>query len=137
MLSPTLATWRLVLHVLAATVWVGGQIVLAGIVPSLHRAHPEATKVVARAYARIAWPAFALAVLTGLWNLAQIGVSDRSTAYQLTLFVKLVLVGVSGTAAAVHQIGQTTAAKAIGGALGLLGALGAFFLGVLLLTGRS
>ena len=53
----------------------------------------------------------------------------------MTLFVKLVLVGVTGAAAAVHQLGQTTAAKAIGGALGLVGALGAFFLGILLITG--
>ena len=56
-LSPTLATWRLGLHVLAAAVWVGGQIVLGGLMPSLHRAAPDATGVVARAYARIAWPA--------------------------------------------------------------------------------
>ena len=135
MLSPTLATWRLGLHVLAATVWVGGQIVLGGLMPSLHRDAPEATKVIARAYSRIAWPAFALLVVTGIWNLAEVGFSDRSTAYQVTLFVKLVLVGVTGAAAAVHQLGQTTAAKAIGGALGLVGALGAFFLGILLLTG--
>ena len=108
---------------------------LGGLMPSLHRAAPDATKVVARAYARIAWPAFVLVVLTGIWNLAEISFSDRSTAYQVTLFVKLVLVGVTGAAAAMHQLGQTTAAKAIGGSLGLVGALGAFFLGILLITG--
>ena len=32
MLSPTVDTVRLFLHVLAASVWVGGQIVLAGLV---------------------------------------------------------------------------------------------------------
>lgn len=136
MLSPSLATWRLVLHVLAATVWVGGQIVLAGIIPSLRRAAPEATTIVARAYARLAWPAFAVLVLTGIWNLSEIGVSDRSSDYQITLFVKLVLVAISGTAGAAHQLGRGTAAKALGGAFGLLGALGAFFLGVLLISGR-
>ncbi len=30
MLSPTATTWRLFLHVLAATIWIGGQITLAG-----------------------------------------------------------------------------------------------------------
>ena len=33
MLSPTLDTVRLFVHVLAASVWVGGQIALGGIVP--------------------------------------------------------------------------------------------------------
>ena len=40
MLSPTIDTIRLFLHILAASVWVGGQIVLAGLVPSLKRAFP-------------------------------------------------------------------------------------------------
>jgi putative copper export protein len=135
MLSPTADTVRLFLHVLSASIWVGGQIVLAGLVPSLRRAHPDATRVAARAFARIAWPAFALAVVTGLWNLAEIDVADTSTAYQVTLFVKITVVMVSGAAAVVHQVGRSKAALAVGGALGLLGALGAMFLGLLLTTG--
>jgi putative copper export protein len=135
MLSPTLTTVRLFLHVLAASVWVGGQIVLAGLVPSLRRTFPESTKVAARAFARIAWPAFAVVVLTGFWNLAEIDVADTSTAYQLTLFVKVSLAITSGAAAAVHQFGRSKAALAIGGAIGLLGALGAMFCGYLLSTG--
>ena len=35
MLSPDASTIRLFLHVLGATVWVGGQIALAGLVPGL------------------------------------------------------------------------------------------------------
>ena len=66
MLSPSLATLRLFLHVLSASVWVGGQIALAGVVPTVRKLSPEATKAVARAFARTAWPAFAVAVLTGL-----------------------------------------------------------------------
>ena len=73
-------------------------------------------------------------VVTGLWNLAEIDVADTSTAYQVTLFVKITLVMVSGAAAVVHQVGRSKAALAIGGALGLLGALGALFLGLLLST---
>jgi len=135
MLSPTVDTIRLFLHILAASVWVGGQIVLAGIVPALHRSYPEATKLAARAYARIAWPAFAVVVVTGLWNLAEIDVSNTTTTYQITLFVKVTLAIVSGAAAAVHQVGDSRAAKAVGGALGLVGALGAMFVGYLLTTG--
>ena len=135
MLSPTLATVRLFLHVLAASVWVGGQFVLVGAVPALRVKYPEATKALARAYERIAWPAFALVVLTGLWNLGEVEVANSSTAYQVTLFVKITLAIASGAAAAVHQIGRSRAAMAIGGAVGFLAALGAMFVGYLLTTG--
>jgi len=134
-LSPTLDTVRLFLHILAASIWVGGQIVLAGLVPSLKRAAPESVKVAARAYSRVAWPAFGVVVVTGLWNLSEIDVTDTSTAYQITLFVKISLAITSGAAAAVHQVGRSRAALAIGGAIGLLAALGAMFLGYLLSTG--
>ncbi len=135
MLSPTIDTVRLFLHVLGAAVWVGGQIVLGGLVPSLRRSFPDATKVVARSFARVAWPAFALVVITGLWNLADIDVANTTTAYQITLLVKITLAIASGAAAAVHQVGQSRAALAIGGAVGLLAALGAMFCGYLLTTG--
>jgi putative copper export protein len=136
-LSPTLATWRLTIHVLAAAIWVGGQIVLGALVTTLRKAAPDATAVVARAFARIAWPAFAVLVLTGIWNLTEVAFSSRSTAYQVTLLVKLVLAAISGVAAAVHQIGRSRLALALGGALAGVGAIGALFLGVLLLTGSS
>ena len=136
MLSPTLATWRLTIHLLAASVWVGGQIVLGALVPSLRKVAPEATPVVARAFARLAWPAFVVLVGTGIWNLSAVAFSTRSTSYQVTLFVKIALAAVSGIAAAVHQIGRTRLALAAGGAFAAVGAVGALFLGVLLLTGR-
>ena len=135
MLAPTIDTLRLFLHVLAASVWVGGQIVLAGLVPSLRRAAPESTKVAANAFARVAWPAFGVVVVTGLWNLTEINVTDTSTEYQITLFVKISLAIASGAAAFVHQVGRSRAALAIGGAIGLLAALGAMFCGYLLSTG--
>jgi putative copper export protein len=135
MLSPTIDTIRIFLHVLAASVWVGGQIVLAGLVPSLRRAYPDATKIAARAYARIAWPAYGVVVVTGLWNLVEIDVADTSTPYQVTVFVKVSLAIVSGAAAAVHQVGRSKVALAVGGAVGLLAALGAMFCGYLLSTG--
>ena len=135
MLSPTLATWRLTLHVLSASVWVGGQLVLAGLVPRLRSLSPDAPRTVARAFNRIAWPAFAIAVVTGMWNLAAIKIGDTSTAYQITVAIKLLAVTVSGVAALAHAMSRTKLVLAIGGALGLLGALLALFLGVLLRTG--
>ena len=135
MLSPTLVTLRLFLHVLAAAVWVGGQIVLAGVVPAIRKSHPEATKIVARAYGRVAWPAFAVVVVTGLWNLTEIPVTGTDTDYQITLFLKITLAILSGAAAAVHQVGRSRAALAVGGAVGFLAAIGAMYLGYLLSTG--
>jgi putative copper export protein len=134
-LSPNLTTLRLFLHILAASIWVGGQIALAGVVPTVRKTAPDATKAVARAYARVAWPAFAVVVLTGIWNLVEIDVADTGTTYQVTLFVKLVLVFASGVAAALHSVGRTKLALALGGAIGLLAGLGAMFCGYLLTTG--
>ena len=132
MLSPNADTIRLFLHVLAAAVWVGGQIALAGVVPTLRKVSPQATRAVARAFARVAWPAFAVLVITGLWNIAEVDVANTDTAYQVTLFVKVLVAILSGVFAAVHQVGRTKVALAVGGALGALCAVAALFLGILL-----
>ena len=55
----------------------------------------------------------------------------------MTLFVKIMLAIASGAAAAVHAVGRSRVALAVGGAIGLLAALGAMFCGYLLTTGSS
>ena len=134
MLSPTWATVRLFLHVVAACVWVGGQFTLAGLVPTLRATAPEATKPVARAFARVAWPAFAVLIVTGAWNLTAVDIGNTSSAYQVTVFVKVVLSVGAGVCTVVHSVGRSKLALALGGALGLLTSLGAVFVGVLLHT---
>jgi putative copper export protein len=136
-LSPTVSTLRLFLHVLGATVWVGGQLVLAGLVPVVRKEAPDATRAVARAFARLAWPAFALLVVTGIWNLVEIDVADQSTSYQVTVFVKVALAMVAAVAVAIHSIGRSKLALALGGAIGLLASLAALYVGVLLRTGLN
>jgi len=118
---------RLTLHVLAATVWVGGQIVLAALVGPLRRAAPATTSVAANAFARVAWPAFAVLLLTGLWNLA---VEHTQGKHPGALVVKLLLVALSGLGAALHTAARTPAARGAWGGVGLLGALGAVLVGV-------
>jgi putative copper export protein len=132
------ATTRLFLHVLAATVWVGGQIALAGVVPVVRRfGGIEAARAVARRFQLIAWPAFGLLVVTGIWNVFAVKLGNQSDAYRTTLVVKLVIVALSGIAA----VGHTFLARrrpALGGmlaGLGLFAAVGATFAGVLLKTG--
>jgi putative copper export protein len=136
MLSPTADSIRLFLHVVAASVWVGGQIVLGGLVPKLRQVAPESLKVAANAFARIAWPAFAVVVVTGMWNILDIKVGDMSTEYQITMFVHVLLAMAAAMFVVIHSIGQTKLALALGGALGLLTSLGAMFVGILLQTGR-
>ena len=135
MLPVDASTIRLFLHVLGAAVWVGGQIVLAGIVPVARRhGGAEVTRVVARRFQMIAWPAFALLIGTGVWNLVAVKVGDQSSQYLTTLLVKLLLVGVSGACAFGHIL-VARRRPALGGALAglaLLAALGATFFGVLL-----
>ncbi len=137
MLSPTLATVRLFLHVLAAAIWVGGQFTLAGVVPALRKAAPSATKPVAQAFARLAWPAFIVLVITGMWNIMAIDLTDTSSAYQATVMAHIALAAGAGVFVAVHQFGSTTLAKALGGSLGALLSVGALFLGLLLRTGTA
>ena len=135
MLAINSNTIRLFLHVIAATVWVGGQLTLAGLVPALRRLDPTAPKAVARQFNRIAWPAFGVLVLTGVWNLVEVEVGDRSTAYQVTLFVKLSIVALSGISAFLHTQARTRRGLAIWGALSGGATIAALFFGALLGTG--
>jgi putative copper export protein len=128
----TLDTFRIFLHVIAATVWVGGQLTLAGLVPALRALGPDAPKAVARRFNRIAWPAFGLLLVTGVWNLVEIDVGDRSTEYQVTLFVKLCVVAASGISAFLHTQAKTRTGLAVWGAVGGVATIAALFFGVVL-----
>jgi putative copper export protein len=50
-LSSGLDGFRLIIHVLAATIWVGGQITVAGLLPTIRTLGDGATKAVARSLA--------------------------------------------------------------------------------------
>jgi putative copper export protein len=123
-------TIRLFLHVLAATVWVGGQITLAALVPALRAAGTNVPKAAANAFNRVAWPAFGVLVLTGIWNVIAIG--DQGSKYEHTLTLKYVLVLASGVTAFVHARAASRQMMAVFGALTGLTALGALFVGIML-----
>lgn len=131
MLPFTLDTLRISIHVLAVCVWVGGQLLVAALVPTLREIGHDAPKRVAKRFGQVAWPAFGVAVLTGIWNLLEIP-SGQSTEYQVTLGVKLMLVVASGVAAFVHTRTPSPAVRGATGGIGLLASLGALVMGVML-----
>ena len=133
------------IHILAATVWIGGQITLLALVPLLRAAEGMATAA-ARRFQWIAWTAFVILLVTGVANgyNAHIGWSDlHTTPAGRTLSLKLGFVVLSGIGAAVHayylgpRAGRAPSrrARAVSGAfagIGLLAAMVAALYGVVI-----
>jgi putative copper export protein len=131
-LAPALDTVRLTLHVLAAAVWVGGQIVMMGLVGPARSLGGDATKVLARAFARMAWPAFVVLVATGFWNLSTFTWSQQSSAWQAVLIAKILVVAVAGIATGLHQRATTKGQLALWGSVGGTASVAALVMGILL-----
>jgi putative copper export protein len=134
MLPVTADSVRLFLHVLAAAIWVGGQITVAALLPVLRAAGTDVPRAAARAFGRIAWAAFAVLIVTGIWNIAAANDTNKH-GYQTTLGIKMAVVALSGLAAWWHQRARSRLALAAGGAAGLVFSLIALFLGLILSTG--
>ena len=132
MLPFTWETLRLFLHILAATIWVGGQLTLAALVPTLRAMGAQAPKAAARRFNQVAWPAFAVLVLTGIGNIVAESDKQSDPGYQATLGIKMALVLLSGVSAFLHTRAKSKAGLAVWGALAALSALGATLFGVVL-----
>ena len=131
-LAPALDTVRLTLHVLAAAVWVGGQIVMTGLVGPARGLGEGAPKTLARAFARMAWPAFLVLILTGIWNITAVHGSSATSAWKAVLMAKIVVVLVAGVAVALHQRATSKAQLALWGSIGGLASVAALVMGILL-----
>jgi len=131
-LAPALDTVRLTLHVLAATVWVGGQIVMMGLVGPARGLAGDAPKVLARAFARLAWPAFVVLVATGIWNVTAVGYSAQDSAWKAVLMAKIAVVALAGLGAYLHQRATTKAQLALWGSVGGTASVAALVMGILL-----
>jgi putative copper export protein len=125
-------TLRLTLHVLAASVWVGGQIVMMGLVGPARKLGNDAAKVLAAAFARLAWPAYAVVVITGFWNISTFQWSDQTTAWKMVLIAKVVVVAASGLGALLHSRATSKAALAVWGSVAGLASVAALAMGILL-----
>jgi putative copper export protein len=132
MLSITTSDIRLFLHVLGATVWVGGQIIFSALIPLLRRLGNDVLRPVARQLTRLLWIGFALLIATGVWNLFAVDLGSQSQAYKTTLYVKLAVVAISGLAAWIHLRVASARARALWGATTGITALAALLLGVVL-----
>lgn len=132
MLSPAIDGFRLILHVLGATVWVGGQLTVAGLLPTIRGLGPDAPKKVARAFGRLMWPAYALVVITGFWNIGATHVNDAPSSWKAVLIIKIVVVAAAGVSVWLHQKATSKAGLAIWGATGAITSVAALCLGVFL-----
>ena len=70
---------RVFLHLLGVTGWVGGQIVMLGLLTLLRALGPDVPRIAAARFARVAWPSFGLAVVTGIWSLFAVKIGDHDT----------------------------------------------------------
>lgn len=136
--SLNLDALRSFLHILSVSVWVGGQIVVAGLVPLLRkvdrRAGPvaegemTATQQTARRFGRIAWPFFTLAIITGLWSIGELEWSASTGLWKTLFFVKMALVAASGVGAWLHARAQRAPERALFASIASLSALAALLI---------
>lgn len=130
-LASTSDSIRIFLHVIGATIWVGGQLVFAVLVPVLKAKDAALPKLVAKQFNKIAWPAFGLLILTGFWNMASLS-KDVPSSYNTAIAIKMSVVTLSGVAAYLHARAKSTKGMALWGAASGLAAISATYVGVLL-----
>jgi len=131
-LAPALESVRLTLHVLAATVWVGGQIVMTGLVGPARALGGDAPKALARAFARMAWPAYAVLLVTGIWNVTAVHYSSQDSAWKAVLMAKIAVVILAGVAVGLHQRASSKTQLALWGSVGGVTSVAALVMGILL-----
>src|SRR5262249_2258616 len=91
MLSVSWDTTRLFRPVLAAPARGGGTIPLAARAPVWRMPGADLPRAAARRFNQVAWPAFAVLIVTGIWNVIAVR-SQVTGGYETTLVVKLVVV---------------------------------------------
>lgn len=102
----------LYLHILGATVWVGGLITVALLVPAVRATTEdrEVVRAVARRFGVVSWTALAVQVTTGT-----LLILDR--AWTTTLSVKIGVVMVSAMLAAWHSLAARDQSPRVRGAI--------------------
>ena len=125
-------TIRMSLHILAASVWIGGQIVLAGLVPTVRGFGGDATKKVARTFSQLVWPAFVVLIITGVWNITALHNGGSNSSWKMVLGMKMGVVLLAGVAIAAHTRVASPKLKGMSAGIGMLASLSAMVMGVVL-----
>lgn len=101
--------------------------------PALRRFGAEVPRAAARRFSQVASIAFAVLIVTGIWNVAAAWSEiSHSASYRDTLIVRLVVVGISGLTAALHARARSAVGLAVFGVLTGVSAVAGLFPGVLL-----
>lgn len=102
----------LYIHILGATVWIGGLIVVAALVPAVRKVTTdrEVIRAIARRFGVLSWIALGSQVLTGAWMAA-----DR--VWDTVLITKISLVLVSAVLAGWHTMAARSQSPALRGAI--------------------
>lgn len=129
-LAPFLSGIRLSLHVIAATIWVGGQYVMLGLLPTARSLGGDATKRLAAAFGRLSWPAFWVLIATGIWN--SVAANSPTPAWNAVLGIKVAVVALAGLGAFFHGRASSKGAIAAWGSIAGLASSAALILGVFL-----
>ena len=125
-----LDTIRIFIHILSVTVWVGGQIAMMAIMPILKEAGVEGLGAkVAQGFSNIAFPALAVAIFSGIWNIVSIDMANATMVWNIVFGIKFLLVILSGFGAVRHKNATDPKQKGLFGAIGFGSAVIAMFLG--------
>jgi putative copper export protein len=130
--APLLDTIRLSIHVLAASVWVGGQIVMAGLVPVARKEAPGLTKKLGTQFSYLAWPAYFVLIATGIWNVVALNPAKASTGWMIALWLIIAMTAISGISAFLHSRAKSVQQLALWGSLSGISAVAALVLGIIL-----
>jgi len=103
------------IHIVAASVWVGGLITLGALVTALRRegAGRPLLQAMARRFGLVSWTAMAVAVATGIWQVGRLNIPWSDNGLEL----KVGLVVLAAGLALLHQLTAKRTSPAVRGML--------------------
>ena len=101
------------IHIVAASVWVGGLITLGALVPALRRAGADRPllQAMARRFGVVSWVAMAVAVATGVWQVSRLNIPWSDDRLELKVGLVILAAGL----ALLHQLTAKRTSPAVRG----------------------
>jgi hypothetical protein len=106
--------------------------VMMGMVGPARTLGPGAPAALAKAFARMAWPAYAVLVVTGFWNISTFSGTHATAAWKAVLVAKIFVVAAAGLGAFLHARASSRTALAVWGSVAGLASVAALAMGILL-----